>query len=239
MIAWARFKFAAGLAALLIFVAGTASITAQKVVESKRLEADEARRSTPAGALRYLLDAFVTFDETKIIDSHATNSAAMQRMLHAMAAAMAAEGRLQKALEDRFKAVDGNQIPSVQRGILNPARGQWLMQNRLPPDRNKRLQVGPSQFDNAQEQITNNTATVTVPGRAETYHFVRIGKVWKITDPERGLTLTDAEPMARRLDQAARAYTELTEAIRRGNFQSATEAIDALRARMMADLQKP
>lgn len=115
MIVWTKFKFAAGLAALLILVAGTATIAAQKAAQSKRDAASEARRSTPIGALRYLLDAFAAYDGEKIVDSHDTNAPAIRRMVFAITNSVTAEGRLRKALEDKFQSSGGmGKLPAVQ-----------------------------------------------------------------------------------------------------------------------------
>ena len=167
MIAWTKFKFAAGLAALLILVAGTATIAAQKVAQSKRDAASEARRSTPIGALRYLLDAFASYDGEKILDSHDTNAPAIRLMVLAITNAVTAEGRLRKELEEKFQSTGGmGQGPAVQMGF------------------------GQEHLDSAVETITGNTATVTIPDRpGETQDFIRIGNVWKITDPGGGRIL--------------------------------------------------
>jgi RNA polymerase sigma factor (sigma-70 family) len=215
MIAWTKLKLAAGFAGLLILAVGTATITAQKVVHSKRLEASEARRATPIGALRYLLDAFATFDGEKIVDSHTTNSPAIRRMVFAISGAVSAEGRLRKALEEKFQSTGGlGRMPAVQMGFNQ------------------------EQLDDAEEKITGDTATVTIPTRQEVQHLVRVGRVWKITDPDGGTTLANVESIARRLDQAARTYDEMADAVQQGRYQSAPEATKALRTRMLADFKK-
>jgi hypothetical protein len=97
---------------------------------------------------------------------------------------------------------------------------------------------GQEHLDNAVEKITGNTATVTMPDRPDaTQDFVRVGQVWKITDPNDGAALINLEPTARKLDQAARTYHEIADAVRQGRFQSAPEATSALRAKMLADLR--
>ena len=214
MIAWTKFKFAAGLAAVLIIVSGSATIAAQKAVQSKRDAASEARRSTPIGALRYLLDAFAAYDGEKILDSHDTNAPAIRLMVLAITNAVTAEGRLRKALEEKFQNTGGmGRGPAVQMGFSQ------------------------EDLDSAVETINGNTATVALPERrGETQDLVRHGNVWKITDPG-GANLTNFEPIARKLDQAARTYHEIADAVQQGRFQSATEATKALRAKMMADLR--
>ena len=215
MIAWTKFKFAAGLAALVLLVTGTAAIAAQKAVQSKRDAASEARRSTPIGALRYLLDALATYDGEKILDSHDTNAPAIRRMVFAITNAVTAEGRLRKTLEQKFRSTGGmGKLPAVQMGF------------------------GQEHLDTAVEKVTGNTATVTIPERrGETQDFIRIGNVWKITDPNGGARLTDVESIAGKLDQAARTYHEIADAVERGGFQSATDATKALRAKMLTDLR--
>ncbi len=212
MIAWTKFKFAAGLAALLVLVAGTATIGAQKVIEAKRADASEARRSTPIGALRYLLDAFATFDGEKILDSHTTNSPAITRMVFAISAAVGGEGEFRKALEEQFKNTGGmGKGPAVTMGFNH------------------------EHLDSAEEKISGDTATVIV--RGEQQDLVRVGKVWKITDPDGGRALTNIESTARHLDLAARTYNEMAGAVRQGQFQSATEAIKVLNRRLMTGLR--
>jgi RNA polymerase sigma factor (sigma-70 family) len=214
MIAWTKLKFVAGLAALVILATGTATIGAQKVIEAQRTEVSEARRATPVGALRYLLDAFATFDGEKIVDSHTTNSPAIRRMVFAISDAVSAEGRLRNALVEKFQNTGG-----MGRG---PAVTMGFNQQHL---------------DDAEEKITGNIATVTIPERGE-QHLVRIGMVWKVTDPDGGTALTNVESTARRLDMAARTYNEMAEAVHQGHFQTAPEATRALRTRLLAELKK-
>jgi hypothetical protein len=215
MIIWTKFKFAAGLAALLILVGGTVTIAAQKAVQSKREAASEAQRSTPIGALRYLLDAFAAYDGEKILDSHDTNAPAIRLMVFAITNAVTAESRLRRSLEEKFQSTGGmGKGPAVQMGFSQ------------------------EHLDSAVEKIIGNTATVTIPERrGETQDFVRIGNVWKITDPNDGATLTNLEPTTRKLDQAARTYHEIADAVELGRFQSASEATKALRTKMLADLK--
>jgi RNA polymerase sigma factor (sigma-70 family) len=215
MITWTKLKFSAGLAALLLLiVAGTVTI-AQKSAPSKQAETattvTDPRRSTPTGALRYLLDAFATWDGDKIIDSHVTNSPPMRRMVMATAAAVTAEGRLRKSLENRFQDV-GGMSPGVRMGFRQ------------------------EDLDGAKEEITGNTATVTIPGREDAHHFVRVGKVWKLSDPDNRAGAR-SEAMAPRLETFARAYNDIAEAVEQGQFQTAGQAMKALRTRMLAELK--
>jgi RNA polymerase sigma factor (sigma-70 family) len=213
MITWTKLKFSAGLAALLLLiVAGTVTI-AQKGAPSKQAEATatDPRRSTPTGALRYLLDAFATWDGGKIIDSHVTNSPPMQRMVLATAAVVSAEGRLRKSLENRFQDL-GGMSPGIRMGFRQ------------------------EDLDGAKEEITGNTATVTIPGGEDMHHFVRIGKVWKLSDPE-NRAANRSEAMVPRLETFARAYNDIADAVEKGRFQTAPEATKALRSRMLADLK--
>jgi hypothetical protein len=46
------------------------------------------------------------------------------------------------------------------------------------------------------------------------------------------------ESTARRLDMAARTYTEMADAVQPGRFQTAPEATRALRTRLLAELKK-
>ena len=215
MIAWTKCKFAVGITVLLLLAAGTVTIAAQKVAQTQRDAVSEARRSTPIGALRYLLDAFAHYDGAKILDSHDTNAPAIRRMVLAITNAVTAEGRLREALEVKFQSLGGmRRLPAVQMGFNQ------------------------EQLDNAVEKITGQTATVTIPDRpGETQDFVRVGQVWKITDPNHGTTLEKIEPTAQKLDQAARTYHEIANAVLQGRFQTAEEATKALRAKMLADMR--
>lgn len=216
MIAWTKLKLTGGLAALLIVVAGTATIAAQKVVQVKRAAASEAQRATPIGALRFLLDAFAAYDGTKIVDSHITNSIPIHRMVLAMSGAVTAEGRLRDALMERFQSTGGlGQGPAVQMGFRY------------------------EDLDVAEEKIIGDTATVAIAGRQpHTQYLARVEKVWKLTDPDNGANLTAVEPMAQRLDAAARIYDETANAVRQGRFQSANEATRTLRQRFIKELKK-
>ena len=212
MIAWTQFKFAAGLIASLVLLAGTATIIAQKAAHNgKAITQDaQARRSTPVGALHYLLDAFATYDGEKIVDSHLTNSAPVQRMVLAVSAAVSGEGRLRKALEERFQDVGGLRGPAI------------------------RMEFDHGQLDIADEKIDGDTATVVIPGREnDVQHLVRVGKVWKITVASGG-TVPNAESRADRLDAMGRAYEEIANAVRQGRFQTSTEATAALQKQLVA-----
>ena len=208
MIAWTKFKFAAGVAALLVLAAGTATIVAQKATHSERTAAIEKQRSTPIGALHYLLDACAACDGKKIVDSHLTNSAPMHRMVLAISAAVSGEGHLRKALEEKFQNTGGLRGPSI------------------------RMEFDHGQLDSAEEKIIGDTATVTIPGRKDdVQHLVRVGKVWKIT-VDSGATIPNAEPRASRLDAVGRAYEEIAEAVRQGGFRTSTEATAALQNKL-------
>jgi hypothetical protein len=216
MIVWTKFKFAAGLAGLLLLVlgGGTATVVAQKAAQSRSAVSKEALRSTPVGALRYLLDAFAAYDGEKIVDSHVTNSLPMQRMVVAISAAVSAEGRLRRALEDKFQNAGGlGRGPAVQMGFNH------------------------EQLDSAEEKITGNTATVTISNPEEVQHFVRVGKIWKITDPDGGATLANVESKASRLEAAGRIYDEIADAVTQGRFQSSAEATAVLRKKLLAEMK--
>jgi RNA polymerase sigma factor (sigma-70 family) len=214
MIAWTKFKLTAGLAALLVVAAGTATITAQKVTQAKRAASDEAQRSTPIGALHYLLDAFAAYDGEKIVDSHITNSLPLQRMVLATAAAITAERRLRDALVEKFKSAGGmGRDPGVQMGFRH------------------------EDLDSAEEKITGTSAAVAIGGRQpHTQYLARVEKVWKITDPDGAVTLEKVEPMVQHLESAARIYDETTDAVRQGRFQTANEATTALQRRFKKEL---
>jgi RNA polymerase sigma factor (sigma-70 family) len=215
MIAWTKFKFIAGIATLLVVATGTATIAAQKVTQSKRAATNETQRSTPIGALRYLLDGFAAYDGQKIVDSHITNSIAIQRMVLAISGAVTAEGKLRDALLEKFKSTGG-----------------------LGPRAAVQMGFGYEDLDTAEEKISGNTATVAIAGRQpHTQYLARVESIWKLTDPTSGADLTAAEPMAQRLDAAARVYNELAEAVRQGRFQNASEVTTALRQRLLKEMR--
>lgn len=207
MMAWTKFKFAMGIATLLLLTAGTATMVAQKVSHSERTAAIEKQRSTPIGALHYLLDAFAAYDGEKIVDSHFTNSAPMVRIVLAVSAAVNGEGHLRKALEEKFQNTGGLRGPSI------------------------RMEFDHGQLDSAEEKITGDTATVTIPGRDDVQHLVRVGKVWKIT-VDSGTTIPNAEPRASRLEAVGQANEEIAQAVRQGRFQTSTEATAALQKKL-------
>jgi RNA polymerase sigma factor (sigma-70 family) len=210
MMAWTQFKFATGLAASLVLLAGTATIIAQKAVRDHKPVDDEVRRSTPIGALHYLLDAFETYDGKKIVDSHVTNSTPVQRMVLAVSAAVRGEGRLRKALEEKFQNMGGLRGPSI------------------------RMEFDHGQLDMAEERIIGDTATVTIPGREnDIQHLVRAGKVWKIT-VARGATVPHVESRADRLEAVGRAYEEIADVVEDGRFQTSAEATAALQKKLAA-----
>lgn len=212
MMTWTKLKLAAGLAVLVILAAGTATIAAQKTAQSKRIEASEARRATPIGALRYLLDAFAAYDGQKIVDSHVTNAVPLQRMVLAIASAVSAEGRFRRELQEKFGSVGGmGRGPAVTMGF------------------------GQEDLEEAEEKLSGDTATVTI--RGEVQHLVRVGNIWKVTDPSGGASLTSAEALAPRLDQAARTYNEIADDVQQDRFQTATEATKTLRTRLLADMR--
>ena len=209
MMAWTKFKFAAGIAALLLLATGTATLVAQKAAQPERAAAAEAQRATPKGALHYLLDAFDAYDGKKIVDSHVTNSPEVRRLVFAVSNAVSSEGDLRKVLEEKFQNTGGLRGPSI------------------------RMEFDHGQVENAEEKITGDTATVTIPGRKDVQHLARVGKVWKIT-VESGTTVPDAEPRASRLDVVGQAYQEIAEAVRQGRFQTSTEAVSALQKKLTA-----
>jgi RNA polymerase sigma factor (sigma-70 family) len=210
MMAWAKFKFVAGIAALLLLATGTATLLAQKAAQSEHIAAVEAQRTTPKGALHYLLDAFDAYDGKKIVDSHVTNSPSVQRMVLAVSNAVSSEGDLRKALEEKFQDTGGLRGPSI------------------------RMEFDHGQLDSAEEKITGDTAIVTIPSRKDSVqHLVRVGKVWKIT-VESGATIPNAESRASRLDAVGQAYEEIAEAVRQDRFRTSTEATAALQKKLTA-----
>jgi len=214
MIAWTKFKFAAGLAALLVFAAGTATIVAQKVARNESAAASEAQRSTPLGALRYLADAFAAFDGDKITDSFVTNSPASQRLIVAMTSAVSAEGRLRKALEERFGKDGGlGQRP-------------WF-----------RMSFGQDRLDEAEEKIAGTNATVTIPN-AETKQLVRIGKIWKIDDSAEDSTGANVEPKAQMFEAMASVAEDLARDVKQGRYQNSSEVRAALQKKILAAIKR-
>jgi RNA polymerase sigma factor (sigma-70 family) len=214
MIAWTKVKFAAGMLALTLLAAGTATVVAQKAAQSERAATLEAQRSTPTGALRYLAEAFATFDREKIIDSHVTNSAATHRLVVAMASAVGAEGELRKALATKF--------------------GQADVLGRNPM---VKMSFGQENLDAAEEKISGDKALVLIPNQ-EGQYLVRVGKIWKVADAGDKAAESNSKPMAHRLDAVARAANEITRAVREGRFESAAEAKAAVQKRLMAALKE-
>jgi RNA polymerase sigma factor (sigma-70 family) len=214
MIVWTKLKFAAGLAALLVFAAGTATIVAQKVVRNESAATSEAQRSTPVGALRYLAEAFATFDGDKITDSFVTNSPASQRLVVAMASAVTAEGRLRKALEERF----GNEGGLGQRA--------WF-----------RMSFGQDRLDEAEEKIVGTNATVTIPN-AETKQLVRMGKVWKIDDSAEDSAGPNVEPKAQMFETMAGVADGMAQDVKQGRYQSSSEVRAALQKKILAAMKR-
>jgi RNA polymerase sigma factor (sigma-70 family) len=213
MIAWTKFKFATGLAALLVLAAGTATIVAQKVARTEGA-ANEAQRSTPLGALRYLADAFATFDGDKITDSFVTNSPSSQRLIAAMASAVTAEGRLRKALEEKFGKEEGlGRSPAF------------------------RMSFGQDRLDEAEERIVGTNATVTIPN-AKAKQLVRWGKVWKIDDSAEDSAGADVEPKARMFEAMAGVADELARDVKRGQYQSSSDVRTALQKKILATMKR-
>lgn len=214
MIAWTKLKFTAGLAASLILAAGTATIVAQKVVRNESAVASEALRSTPLGALRYLADAFATFDGDKIIDSFVTNSPASQRLIVAMASAVTAEGRLRKALEKRFGKEGGlGRSPAF------------------------RMSFGQDRLDEAEEKIVGTNATVTIPN-AKSKQLVRIGKVWKIDDSAEDSSDSNVEPKAQMFEAMRSVADDLAQDVEQGRYQSSSEVRAALQKKILAAMKR-
>lgn len=214
MIAWTQFKFAAGLAALLVFTAGTATIVAQKIVRNEGAMEAEAQRSTPIGALRYLADALATFDGEKVTDSFVTNSPASQRLVVAMASAVGAEGRLRKAMQERF----GKEGDLGRRALF-------------------RMSFGQDRLDEADEKITGTNATVTIPN-AEPKRLVQVGKVWKIDDSRADQAEEKAEPQARMFEAMTDVADRLAQDVRRGRYQNASEVRAALQRNVLAAMKQ-
>lgn len=214
MIAWTKIKLAAGIAALLVLAGGTATIVAQKTARLENGAASEAQRSTPLGALRYLADAFAAFDGEKIVDSFVTNSPASQRLIVAMASAVTAEGDLRKALAEKF------------------GKGQGLGGNPA-----FRMSFGQQRLDEAEEKITGNVATVTIPS-AEPKRLVRIGNVWKIDDSAEGTAESNAEPKARMFDAMADVANGLALDVQQGRYQNSSEVRVALQKKILAAMKR-
>ena len=202
MIAWTQFKFAAGLAALFVFAAGTATIVAQKIARDEPVIEAEAQRSTPIGALRYLADALAAFDGEKVVDSFVTNAPASQRLIVAMASTVSSEGRLRRAMEGRF-GKEGN-LGS------RPAF---------------RMSFGQDRLDQAEETITGTNATVTIPN-AQLKRLVRVGRIWKVDESAEDVSGANVESKARMFEAIAAVADEVAEDVKRGRYQTAKEAFE-------------
>ena len=214
MIAWAKYKLAAGLAALLVLGCGAVTIVAQKTGRPVGAVTGGARRSTPIGALHYLADAFASFDGESVVDSFVTNSAASRRLIVAMASAVTAEGRLRKVMEEKFGAGQG-----------------------LGPQPAFRMSFGQQHLDEAEEAVTGDVASVTIPG-AEVKHMVRIGQVWKIDDSADEIDAAKTEPKARLFDAMTGVANGLARDAQAGRYQSASDVRVALQKQVLAAMRR-
>jgi RNA polymerase sigma factor (sigma-70 family) len=216
MIAWTKFKFAAGFIALLVLGAGTVSLIADKLLPDEpkadpRATAQEDR-STPLGALRYLARALETFDEQKLSECFFTGTPTQARFASAMASVVGSEGQLRKALEETFGT---NGVASM------PKQPVFTMS------------FGQDKFNEADIQINGTNAVARIPTREQRsaeLRLVKIGPLWKL-DGGKSESPQATETSAT-MEALARGLQSFTEEVRTGSFPTAEVALRAMRGRI-------
>ncbi|HWN96070.1 MAG TPA: sigma factor-like helix-turn-helix DNA-binding protein, partial [Methylomirabilota bacterium] len=204
-IAWMKMKMAATWLVALLLAGGTTVIIAQKTGRG-----DEADRSTPVGALRYLADAYRTFDGDRVADAFDTNSVARQQVVLAMAGAVSAEGRLRRTMAAKFNDPSAtNQRPAFM------------------------MSFGQQRLDEAEAEVQDEHATVTIPGRKEPLQLTRSNGIWRITEA----AAKGDERTIQGMNAAARVAIELNGEVQQGKYQSTSEVMGALRQKMMRAIQ--
>jgi RNA polymerase sigma factor (sigma-70 family) len=213
MIAWTKFKIAAGVAAVLMLAVGSATIAAQKRAQTSPASADE--RSTPLGALRFLARALERFDATNMASVIHVENPTQERFLRAMTSVVRGEGAFRKAFAEKF----GTNGPAAL-----PLRPMFAMNF---------AQEG---IEEATVEVEGTNALVHLPGpdQSSTVRLVKVGGVWKMSEKggKRGDSPEEADGL-RSMEKMGAALEEFAAELPNAEFRTPAEAMRALRSRVM------
>ena len=216
----------AAYAMVVLLAAGTATFTILNAAEPQTRDSKASTtsdRSTPLGALRDFADALEQSDSVRVRSAIHAQQPEATNLVAALGEAVAAERRFKDAVTGQF----GTGATGLMRQVINLNYGQAAFKSG-------------ENLDDTVTYTDADHAVVRLPSRSRpekphTVQMVRVGGVWKMSEEDAPGSSDGPEQTAAIFRKFVRRIDQTTSEVNQGKYDSAEEAMRALRKNVMSN----